>query len=69
MASESSERTPLLGGPEPAHHDAAAAPEGTGRQTALDTQDSSLIMGLRVKERILLAGFLIALSFGLTPVP
>ncbi|KAL2192737.1 hypothetical protein P885DRAFT_72772 [Corynascus similis CBS 632.67] len=72
MASESSERTPLLSGPELAHHD-AAAPEGRDRQTALDTQDSSLVMRLLPffdwERRILFAGFLTALSFSFTPVP
>ncbi|KAL2137750.1 hypothetical protein VTI28DRAFT_8385 [Corynascus sepedonium] len=59
MASESIEHTPLLGGPELAHHGAAAY--------------SSLVMQLRpffdIERRILFAGFLTTLSFSFTPVP
>ena len=65
MVSESCERTPLVSGTELAPHDAVAAPEGKdGLLMRLHT-----FFNNRIEERILLVGFLMALSSNFTPVP
>ncbi|AEO62160.1 hypothetical protein MYCTH_2313227 [Thermothelomyces thermophilus ATCC 42464] len=81
MASETSERTPLLGGHQPARHDAVTSPTGKDRQPIADAQDRhgrwvrDLVVRLHnllrvhVEKRILFAGFLITLSFSFTQVP
>jgi hypothetical protein len=81
MASDATERTPLLGGPEPADGPDPDGPNGKGRHAvpspghgfASRSQRLAVwfrhLLKVHVEKRILLAGFLITLSFSITQIP
>lgn len=76
MASIPSERTPLLGPEQPAHLERSPTlkdtpPDNDGAKSWSQRIGASLqaLLSVHVEKRILLAGFLITLSFSFTQVP